>query len=83
MPTSRRLEVIPEMYNSDQSPARYTLKLLNITNNKYTVILIICHFQINKKNQDEFDWVDQHHRLLTIETLTNTLNQHSSVAALK
>ena len=35
------------------------------------------------KNQDELDWVVQHHRLLTLELLTYTLNQHSSVATLK
>jgi hypothetical protein len=29
------------------------------------------------------DWVVQHHRLLTLELLTYTLNQHSSVATLK
>jgi hypothetical protein len=35
------------------------------------------------KNQDELDWVVQHHRLLTLELLTYTLNQHSSIATLK
>ena len=35
------------------------------------------------KTQDELDWVVQHHRLLTLELLTYTLNQHSSVATLK
>jgi hypothetical protein len=35
------------------------------------------------KGQDELDWVVQQHRLLTLELLTYTLNQHSSVATLK
>ncbi len=35
------------------------------------------------KGQDELDWIVKHHRLLTLELLTYTLNQHSSVATLQ
>jgi hypothetical protein len=35
------------------------------------------------KGQDELDWVVQHHRLLTLDLLTYTLNQHSNIATLK